>query len=276
MLDEGNDALTDQVPLVYCAVAGPVTNDNLWNALHGSERMAETVKRRGLARRGERNGSARLTEAKVREIRKQLKAQVPKPEIAKRLGVAPKTIRSITSGHRWGWFDSSRKKAPKTKRRVRTLPKGALGLTQPLHLLIKLEYELEAFRADQQNSYAAINALRDAYHLREWIWHGRLESDEEFQAAIMGAAGNEDEWNHWVNKEFPDFKIIRELCNGSKHFEADDAVSRTIEPKYLMAYNKGLLGYNTRGIFVQLAAGRMILSCAATIGGWTCSSNFPS
>ena len=74
----------------------------------------------------------------------------------------------------------------------------------------------------------------------------------------MGAAGNEDEWNHWVNKEFPDFKIIRELRNGSKHFEADDAVSRTIEPKNLMAYNKGLLGYNTRGIFVQLAAGRIV------------------
>ena len=46
--------------------------------------------------------------------------------------------------------------------------RGALDLTEPKHLLGKLEHELQAFSADRGNSYAAVNALRDAYHLREW------------------------------------------------------------------------------------------------------------
>jgi hypothetical protein len=46
---------------------------------------------------------------------------------------------------------------------------GAFDLTEPAHLLAKLEYESSVLPADHGNSYAAINALRDAYHLREWI-----------------------------------------------------------------------------------------------------------
>jgi hypothetical protein len=90
---------------------------------------------------------------------------------------------------------------------------GALDLTEPCHLLAKLEHEFEAVAADNSNSYAAINALRDSYHLREWIWHGRLENDAAFQATVMNVAGNE-----YVNQQFPDFSVVRELCNGSKHF----------------------------------------------------------
>jgi len=35
----------------------------------------------------------------------------------------------------------------------------------------------------------------------------------------MGAAGIESDWNKHVNDGFTDFPLIRELCNGSKHFE---------------------------------------------------------
>jgi hypothetical protein len=95
---------------------------------------------------------------------------------------------------------------------------GALDLTEPCHLLAKLEHEFEAVAADNSNSYAAINALRDAYHLREWVWHGRLENDRALQAMVMNVAGKEDDWNKYVNQQFPDFSVVRELCNGSKHF----------------------------------------------------------
>jgi hypothetical protein len=54
---------------------------------------------------------------------------------------------------------------------------GALNLTEPRHLLAKLSHEIKLLAAEPRNSYAAINGLRDAYHLREWIWHGRLEND---------------------------------------------------------------------------------------------------
>jgi len=97
--------------------------------------------------------------------------------------------------------------------------RGALDFTEPKHLLGKLEHELQAFSADRGNSCAAINALRDAYHLREWIWHDRLEHDATLQLAIIGTTASEEDWNCWVGRGFPDFRIIRELCNGSKHFE---------------------------------------------------------
>jgi len=42
---------------------------------------------------------------------------------------------------------------------------GALDLTEPKHLLAKLDRELRAVTADRSDSFAAINALRDAYHL---------------------------------------------------------------------------------------------------------------
>jgi hypothetical protein len=71
----------------------------------------------------------------------------------------------------------------------------ALDLTEPGHLLAKLEHERLALTADNGNSYAAINGLRDAYHLREWVWHGRLEHDPVLQAAVMGSSGDVHVWN---------------------------------------------------------------------------------
>jgi hypothetical protein len=106
----------------------------------------------------------------------------------------------------------------------------ALDLTEPVHLLAKLEHEIEALIADIGDSYAAINALRDAYHLREWIWHSRLEHDPALRTAIMGSSGAEDHWCRWINQSFRDFPIIRELCNGSKHFRPGSKIRATHRP----------------------------------------------
>jgi hypothetical protein len=140
---------------------------------------------------------------------------------------------------------------------------GALDLTEPRHLLTKLSHEIDTLAAAPRNSYAAINALRDAYHLREWIWHGCLEKDPALQAQIMGASGNEPKWDEHINRCFPDFPLIRELCNGSKHFARDprDKVEATHRAGYgssLFAYNAGVLGYGVEGLFVQVEAGRIV------------------
>jgi hypothetical protein len=141
---------------------------------------------------------------------------------------------------------------------------GALNLTKPAHLLAKLEYDLQTLAADHGNSYVAIDALRDAFHLREWIWHDRLEHDTALQIAIIGASGKDCDWNRWVNKTFPDFPIIRELCNGSKHFKPGSEqpkVQATHQAGYgshLFAYGTGILGYGIAGFFVQLDAGRIV------------------
>jgi hypothetical protein len=139
---------------------------------------------------------------------------------------------------------------------------GALNVTKPTHLLAKLDYELQVLAGDHFNSYAAINALRDAYHLREWIWHGRLERDPALQVIVIGVSGDEGSWRAWVNEQFPDFPIIRDLCNGSKHFEDDprtnvQATSRAGYGSPLFAYGSGL-GYGIGGFFVHVGAGRFI------------------
>jgi hypothetical protein len=99
--------------------------------------------------------------------------------------------------------------------------------------------------------------------LREWIWHGRLENDAALQAAIMGVARSEADWNKYVKGRFTDFHLIHELCNGSKHFEAypRDKVKATHAAGYgspLFAYNIGPLGYGVDGLFVVLDGGRIV------------------
>src|SRR6266852_7369094 len=142
---------------------------------------------------------------------------------------------------------------------------GALDLTEPRHLLTKLSHEIDALAADPRYSYAAINALRDAQHLREWIWHGRLEKDPALQAQIAGEKimGTPKErkfkWDEYVNDKCPNSSLVRQLCNGSKHFKrkSSDKVEATHQAGYgspLFAYNTGILGYGVDGLFVQVEA----------------------
>jgi hypothetical protein len=136
-----------------------------------------------------------------------------------------------------------------------------LNLTEPAHLLAKLKHEFETLAADHSNSYAAINAIRDAYHLRAWIWHERLKNDPVLQLAIMTKVGSECDWNKYVNRQFTDFPVIRDLCNGSKHFVPNPKVQATHRAGYgspLFAYGNGVLGYGVTGLFVQVDAGRII------------------
>jgi hypothetical protein len=140
---------------------------------------------------------------------------------------------------------------------------GALDLTEPKHLFAKLEHERQVLATDHRNSYAAINALRDASHLREWIWHDRLQRNVALQTEVMGNAGEESAWIAWINQRFPDFPIIRELCNGSKHFKLENKpkIQATHEAGYrspLYAYRTGILGYGVGGFFVQVSVSRIV------------------
>lgn len=56
--------------------------------------------------RGERNGSAKLTEAQVLEIRS-FKGQFTVRQIAEKYGVSQSTVAGIYSGDRWAWLDST-------------------------------------------------------------------------------------------------------------------------------------------------------------------------
>jgi hypothetical protein len=56
---------------------------------------------------GEKNGSAKLTQAQVRTILQSHRNGTSGVELARRYGVAPRTIRAITEGKTWGWVPRS-------------------------------------------------------------------------------------------------------------------------------------------------------------------------
>ncbi|MEQ8284285.1 hypothetical protein [Thalassospira sp.] len=93
---------------------------------------------------------------------------------------------------------------------------GALLVDSPIKLLEKLKYEVS--QKSSSNSFPELNAVRDAYHLREWIWHHYLEGQVVMQQQMMGIEGNQQDWEYFINNQFPKFQILKELCNGSKHF----------------------------------------------------------
>jgi hypothetical protein len=138
---------------------------------------------------------------------------------------------------------------------------GVLDLTAPAHLLAKLEHEFAALSADRGNSYAAINALRDAFHLREWIWNDRLKNDDALQNAVMGQRGGEDKWNYWVNQNFTGFPVIRELCNGSKHFNPGGLIRNTHRAGWgskASFWDNPDSGWDDNSFYVEVDAGRLI------------------
>lgn len=136
---------------------------------------------------------------------------------------------------------------------------GALNLSNPCELLRKLEHELRAVQANQNDSYAAINAIRDAYHLREWIWHNLLQRNPTLQTSIMGVQGAQDVWNTWVNSQFPDFPVLRELCNGSKHFRLWD--EENITASHQAGWDKqpwDKIPFDADGFHIELDDGRTL------------------
>ena len=76
-----------------------------------------------------------------------------------------------------------------------------------------LEGAVQDFRGDPTSSRKAVAAFLFAYHLREWIW----KEHESVVKARTGRATQSD-FNDLVNNAHSDFPIIRDICNGSKHF----------------------------------------------------------
>jgi hypothetical protein len=71
-----------------------------------TENHADKVEH-GTSVRGERNGSARLTEAEVRQI-KALQGTMSQNKIANQFKVCASTIRNIREGKTWGWVMGAR------------------------------------------------------------------------------------------------------------------------------------------------------------------------
>ena len=80
---------------------------------------------------------------------------------------------------------------------------GALQLTKPSDLLGKLRHEIGRLTEDPYDSYAALNAARDAYHLCDWVWGACLSTNAALQQTIMGARGEKRDFVKWVKLQYP-------------------------------------------------------------------------
>lgn len=76
-----------------------------------------------------------------------------------------------------------------------------------------LKAQFDEYKKDDKSSRNAILTSILAYHLREWLW-------KEHQTNIDQAIGVkcERDFNRYINNSCVNFPVIREICNGSKHF----------------------------------------------------------
>jgi hypothetical protein len=71
---------------------------------------------------------------------------------------------------------------------------------------------------EQHSARIAFHCILEAYHLREWVWHGLLEHNQALKDGLK--ISNESDFNKLVNRNYPWFPYLKELTNGSKHSEA--------------------------------------------------------
>lgn len=66
----------------------------------------------------------------------------------------------------------------------------------------------------------AFHCVMEAYHLREWVWHDLIESNQGLKDQLK--ITSEGDFNKLVNQSCVWFPYLKELTNGSKHFETRD------------------------------------------------------
>lgn len=78
--------------------------------------------------------------------------------------------------------------------------------------------DFDDFMREQHSARRAFHCVLEIYHLREWIWHDLLEHNEALKDALKIKV--ESDFNRLVNQTYPWFPYLRDITNGSKHFDA--------------------------------------------------------
>ena len=68
---------------------------------------------------------------------------------------------------------------------------------------------------------------------------------------------NENEYNTLINCEFGDFQLLRELCNGSKHFQVQ---SDQINSTYISSWDNqywDTLPWGAEGLWIETTTGEI-------------------
>jgi hypothetical protein len=87
-------------------------------------------------------------------------------------------------------------------------------------LFCKLKRECAAFQGSTTDSDLAWNCAVTAWHLREWLWKERLSVTPGADLTLFGQAfTSEQGYQTELNRRCPKYKFLRDVCNGSKHFD---------------------------------------------------------
>jgi hypothetical protein len=113
----------------------------------------------------------------------------------------------------------------------------SFGIATAHDLYCKLKREYAQFHDPSgiADSDLAWNCALTAWHLRDWLWWQRLSvcPGEDVKLFGLSFGTDRDYYNTELNRRCPKYKLLRDLCNGSKHFHLtnpDMVESTTIRP----------------------------------------------
>ena len=104
-----------------------------------------------------------------------------------------------------------------------TMGEYSFGIKTAHDLYCKLKREYAAFQGRTTDSDLAWNCAVTAYHLKEWLWKERLSVTPGEDLKLFGQSfTSQQDYNANLNRRCPNYKLLRDVCNGSKHFALDN------------------------------------------------------
>lgn len=117
------------------------------------------------------------------------------------------------------------------------------GISTPLQFYQKLVQEFDDFCEDPGSARHAMNFVITAFHLTEWVWKDFLK-DNETKRKELGIAKDINAFHQWIADKSIWTAQMRDLANGSKHFQAKglSVQAHVVGPLNTAALNT--IGYN--------------------------------
>jgi hypothetical protein len=109
-------------------------------------------------------------------------------------------------------------------------------------LLCKLEAGHAEFKSNPDSARHALNCIITAYHLHEWVWGDWLKTDYDAMCKL-GIRSQLSSFAEWLERQWLDFGIVRDLTNGAKHFNR----STKLETQRVAGYGIGPFGVGPYG-----------------------------
>jgi len=137
------------------------------------------------------------------------------------------------------------------------------GITMASDFFGKVQADLAAFEADVSNQTTAINGILSAYHLPEWVWARWLKS--QCQKQLRGQfVIDKQSFIGWVAVQCPNFDLLQQLANGSKHCSPVTTPTERIAGDGVGPY--GIGPYGRPYLLIEVADGQGVAGSRYTTG----------